>query len=334
MSRTGFNWKRWLKPAFAIVAFAFLMAAVARTVRDIRTVPTFAPGWLLLAALLYATHYAVQAVGWHLILRGLGQPVRLSDSVRIWYGTLVARWIPGPLVYSAARLVMAREAGLSVTAVAFGVILELSYILLGAMVTTVVFASGLIPTLMASPTGKSLTVTGLIALAVGGVTALRPATLLGFCRIPLFRKAVRKIAGEDLPDHGLPVMSTPYSLCLLAYYTVFWILSGVMFGVLARSFLPMTPERWAVCIPTFGASWLAGFLAFLTPAGIGIREGVMWLMLGRVLSKSDGLILAVLSRLMMMTVELLSVLVVRATMHRGVQATRSVPVPLAVRSME
>jgi len=307
---------RFVKPAFATMAGAFLVLALVRALREAKTVPTPQLGWLAAAALLFAGHYLMQAIGWHMILRGLGQPVRLRDSVRMWYATLIARWIPGPLVYSTARLVAARDAGLSVTAVAFGVLLELSYVLLGSMATTVLFAGGVLPELMATTMGRSLAIASFLALILGGSIALRPDVLIGLCHIALFRRLVRKVAGEDLPEQGLPVMGTGRSLLLLAYYSAFWVYSGVMFGVLAHAFVPMTTARWVACIPAFSGSWLAGFLAVMTPAGLGVREGIMWLMLRGSMSHADALLLPIVSRLTMLLVELLSVAVVFAATRR------------------
>ncbi len=80
-----------------------------------------------------------------------------------------------------------------------------------------------------------------------------------------------------------------------------------MFGVLAGAFVPMNMGRWLACIPAFAGSWLIGFFSIITPAGLGAREGAMWLMLKPVMPQTQAIVLAVTSRLMMLATELLSV---------------------------
>jgi hypothetical protein len=53
------------------------------------------------------------------------------------------------------------------------------------------------------------------------------------------------------------------------------------------------------------AAYAVGFLALVTPAGLGVREGVLTLALAQVMPAGAALAVALLSRLWMMLVELL-----------------------------
>jgi uncharacterized membrane protein YbhN (UPF0104 family) len=61
------------------------------------------------------------------------------------------------------------------------------------------------------------------------------------------------------------------------------------------------------CIPSFAGSWLVGFFSVITPAGLGAREGAMWLMLKATFGHTDAAVMAIASRLMMIVIELVSV---------------------------
>ena len=52
------------------------------------------------------------------------------------------------------------------------------------------------------------------------------------------------------------------------------------------------------------AAYAAGFLALLTPAGLGVREGVLVVALAPVLPAGPALVVALVSRVWMMLVEL------------------------------
>jgi len=298
-------WSRWGKWLIVTAVLICLIPTLRRSFQDAAHLPMPHPGWISVALALFLVHYLIQAFGWHGILRALGQPVPIRVSLRMYYLSLLARWMPGRVWYSATRLYLGRTSGLSVTAVSFGMIMELIYVLLGGILASLLFSGALFQSLAASATSRAM-LGGLIGLvALCGLLAIRPQTLLRLSHVSLFRKAMRRIGGEELTEFNMPRMSTLSSLGLLTYYTLFWIYSGGMFGVLAHAFMPMTPKLWTACVPAFAGSWLVGFFSLITPAGLGTREGAMWLILKPFMPPAQAAVLAVSSRLMMMATELL-----------------------------
>lgn len=311
-----------LKVVIVIAGLVCLAFTVERSANEAVALPRPNWGWLLLAAVLFLLHYFVQAAGWHGILRALGQPVSPRLSMRMWYMSLIARWMPGRIWYSASRIYLAREAGISLTAVTFAIVLELIYILIGGLLATLMFAGSLLKGLVASAQGQSTFAVGILLLFGCGAVALRPGTLLWMCRFALFRKAVKRLTGEVLTEENMPTMNAGRSMALLAYYTLFWIGSGIMFGVLASAFIPMDSGRWLACIPAFAGSWLIGFFSVVTPAGLGVREGAIWFMLKPVMPQLSAMTLAISSRLMMLATELLSVAVMVLILREKVSLPR------------
>jgi len=296
--------QRFGKPVAILLIAYCAIRTVHGSLHDITRLHPNHFGPLALAMLLFVVHYLIQAAGWCLLVRSLGQPLTVRDSVRMYFLSLIARWMPGRIWYTATRLYLARQLGLSVTAVAFAIVLELIYILIGGVVTTVLFAGAVLRGILATGVGQTVLYGVVAVIVAAGVLAIRPATLTSLSRRPTFRKIIRRIAGEDLTDANQPTMKTSASLLLIAYYTLFWIYSGVMFGVLASAFIPMNSERWIACIPAFAGSWLIGFFSIITPAGLGVREFAMTLMLKSATGGAAALVLSIASRLAMMFTEL------------------------------
>src|SRR5215204_5514650 len=74
---------------------------------------------------------------------------------------------------------------------------------------------------------------------------------------------------------------------------------------LARRRVPeLDPADLPLVVAAYAAAYAAGFLALLTPAGLGVREGVLVVALAPVLPAGPALVVALLSRLWMMLVEL------------------------------
>jgi uncharacterized membrane protein YbhN (UPF0104 family) len=87
---------------------------------------------------------------------------------------------------------------------------------------------------------------------------------------------------------------------LVVGYAVYWAVTGLAFAALVASMYPLAPAD----VPQVVAAYAAGFLALLTPAGLGVREGVLVVALAPVLPAGPALVVALLSRLWMMLVEL------------------------------
>jgi hypothetical protein len=75
-----------------------------------------------------------------------------------------------------------------------------------------------------------------------------------------------------------------------------WAFSGLGLYLLADSFSPLTLAQLSVVIGAMGFSWVLGTLSFLTPAGLGVREGVMGLLLAEVLAAPLPALVAILAR--------------------------------------
>ena len=66
--------------------------------------------------------------------------------------------------------------------------------------------------------------------------------------------------------------------------------------------------RWAdagILTACFAFAWIVGFLSFLTPGGLGIREGLLGLLLSNYMIPSQATNVALLCRLWMLSAEIL-----------------------------
>jgi hypothetical protein len=83
---------------------------------------------------------------------------------------------------------------------------------------------------------------------------------------------------------------------MLVIYLILWVLSGAGLFLLADSFSPLAIGDLPQVIGAMGFSWVLGTLSFLTPAGLGVREGAMGLLLGSLIPAPLPALLAILSR--------------------------------------
>ena len=78
---------------------------------------------------------------------------------------------------------------------------------------------------------------------------------------------------------------------------------GSAFALLAASITPVTPQQFAALIATWAAAYVIGYLSLLTPGGLGVREGVMILLLAPLFPAPVPTIIALAARLWMIVAE-------------------------------
>jgi len=114
-----------------------------------------------------------------------------------------------------------------------------------------------------------------------------------------------------------PATPPPGTVALLTVgYAAYWLLTGLAFAVFVRSLYPLPAAEVPLVAAAYAAAYAAGFLSLLTPAGLGVREGVLVVALAPVLPAGPALVVALLSRLWMMAFELLGAGVALAVERR------------------
>ena len=91
----------------------------------------------------------------------------------------------------------------------------------------------------------------------------------------------------------------------IASYTVMWVLMGLSFYALIVATDPhLDLTLLGVAIGVSSLSWLAGFLTPFSPGGVGVREAAILLLLSPLLAEPQAVMVALLSRLLALAVEL------------------------------
>jgi hypothetical protein len=136
---------------------------------------------------------------------------------------------------------------------------------------------------------------------LGAVVVLVAAALAAVFRRQLLALARRRLPGFDPAD----LTPSAGTVALLTVgYAAYWVVTGVAFAALVASLYPLAASDVPVVVAAYAAAYAVGFLALLTPAGLGVREGVLVVALAPVLPAGPALVVALISRLWMMLVEL------------------------------
>lgn len=218
-------------------------------------------------------------------LFGLHAPVRKAG--RAYFLSVLGRYIPGKLGLALIRIEAYRPHSPERVALATGTelvtALSAAFILMFGGIAS---APGIFPAWMkwAAPAGI------LITLAL-----LSPPVLHRLAGL-IFRLTGRKQPGR-LPGYG-------QMLGLTALYIVPGLLQGIGLYVLLLSLGPVPPGSYLTITGVYYTAGLAGMLAVFAPGGLGVREGILMLVLPLVVPRESAIIAALLLRFVMIAAEL------------------------------
>ncbi len=223
------------------------------------------PAYLLASFALVLAQLFLLAAVWHWTLVRLGVRRPWQEAARIWALSQIARYLPGGIWDVAGRFAMGTRAGYPTLALSFSILLEMA---LQALTAALAFVLSL-PFWPQLPPADGLR--WAIPLSLLGLAALHPRVIQFGLR-----------AGARLLHVELPAVTLRYRdmLFLLLGHMLTQVCIGTGFHLFMRAVYPAWPaHQWPVAVGTYTAAWLIGFLIVFVPMGIGVREGIIVILL-------------------------------------------------------
>jgi glycosyltransferase 2 family protein len=219
---------------------------------------------------------------WRTVLAELGARLPVAAGARVFFLGQLGKYLPGSLWPVMAQMELGRdhEVPERTSAAAVGVFL------------LVVVGTGLAVATAAAPLLGPDEVGGYWWLAAALPVALLAAAPPVLNR--LLGVAVRLARRPPLPAP----LSTGGVLRAAGWALSSWLAYGAHVWVLASQLGAGGPLLLARATGAFAAAWCAGFLLVVAPAGAGVREAALVLLLGGVLARPQATVVAVVSRLL------------------------------------
>ena len=283
-----------LQPVFLILAILFIGWLLHSQWDDLRRHHwQLNYGWLAASAGFLLAAWAVEIAIWRHLLVLIGGRLAYWPAVRIWFISAIARYIPGNVWQPLSMTLLCQRRGIApeatLTSIAlYQVIILLAVAPIAALYFVVTGNWGLLTSQLHAFT-PWLVVLGLLPLVVFVVW---PSWL-----IEGVNWALRKINRPTLQT-GL---SRSELLRVLLAATVDWLLWGAAFAALAFALDNYSPAQMAQLAPdlvaVYSVAYAIGFLSFITPSGLGVREGAFYLLLAPLMGGGVVTVLALAMRL-------------------------------------
>jgi glycosyltransferase 2 family protein len=267
----------------ATVAFAWHAARVF----EAHDLALFASGKgmaaLLAAAACYSAMIPLSALGWQVLLRGFDVTLKFRTLVEILAIAQFAKYLPGNVGVHLGRAGMVATHGVGGRAIVGSLLTEMMLAVVAALGVGAfglwLTRSGILDILRVHA-GRSLTLAGVfLASAV--------LAWLVLWRIP--GPARTWMTRQSWPGWR-PMLRATF------LYALNYALIALGILIMAHLLLPGTRHDFPLLLTAFPLAWVAGFFAPGAPAGLGIRETLMLLILRTGYAEADALVIVVGAR--------------------------------------
>ena len=276
--------KIWLNRFGAALGIAGVIFIAVRLYQDREKIGTieWSPGMLValvIATAVFAMANLALALGWREVLRDLGCRVTTRWCIYVYAVTQIGKYVPGNVVQFAGRQIIGAAIGL-----------RQRTILISSMIEILILS--------------------LLAVCISPI-----ALVSLFPAIPVLLGIVLAFAAFLLIGLALFVYGHPHLMRGVGFYAVQVVVSALVFltvlSVLRHSW-PQAPIELVTICASYSVAWLAGMLTPGAPAGLGIREAILVLLLQNQVAEPIVLSAVVMGRVVTTVGDLLFYLIGRS----------------------
>ena len=255
-----------------------------------------------LALLVIARAFAVEA--WRRILISLGEYFTFGFGARVWFLSNLTRYVPGNVWQVATMMVMVEQKGVSKTNALLSQVIYTALALAIAGVLGVMFLfvrpdvlNGILP-LQVAAYAPFIFGAAFITLVI--VFALPPVNRL---LVMITARLMRRAITAPTPTFGRGLIPPFFSLMM-------WLTNGIAFYLFVSSITQVSLAHLPAFIAMNAGAYWIGYASFITPSGLGFREGALAWMLASFFPAPLAVALSLITRLWTTAGELFGIVLV------------------------
>lgn len=284
------TWRRFAGFAFVATALGFLFWFVARNAAALRAHEwTLRPGLLLASLVLHIAGLLWGVLVWRLLLKRMGHQIGYRDLARVWFVSGLGRYIPGKIWQFVGAAHLGARGGLTGTVTITSLAVHSGIFGIAAMLAGIYFLPrGLVPPI--DPLADIARVLAPLLLLFVHPVVIR--TALTF---------VQRVTRRDLGEWNGRWID---GVGLVSLAMVSWVVIGGAFGLFVRSLTTLEGAPFGTFIAINALAFIAGYVVFIAPAGLGAKEGALTLMLSALMPAPVAALVAIATRLWTVAAEL------------------------------
>jgi glycosyltransferase 2 family protein len=294
-----------LQIGLVVVIFGFLVLTVVDQWSEIQDQGVhFHVGWLVPAIVVLPLFFALSALGWDFILRFLGHPIGVGRAQVAWGQPLLARYVPGSVLYVLGRVLLSERAGVPRRLTIASIVYEQAISATSAVIVAAYF-------IVSHPDLQGQPLRWAVLLLIPAAIVLLHPRVFG----PLADRVLKAFGREPLPA----VVSLRGVISLIAFYSLNWVVVAVGIYCVARSVTYIPFEDILLVGSAQAIGYFVALASVVAPAGLGVKDAAFaWALKAALPGKSFAFasLVAIAVRGVMTVAELIYVGVVTALGRR------------------
>ncbi len=288
---------RWLV-AFATIFFLTKRLYNLLTELDVKAVALESPLCFIGSLILLFFYYSGLGIPWLFLYRaGSGKRVSVLSGWTFFQLSQLGRYLPGKIGQYVLMFSLSKRFQIKKKHAVLSTSLQLIFqCCLGCIVAlpalrTSSILQNLLKNFQMSP--KTIFLSGIIVMLVlGAGLLLLYEQYNGIRLLHLIKQSFYRM------------LSVSEVLCLIGSYLLLWGLLGLAFFLFTKSLYLVLTSQLLMITSTYALAWSIGFLCIITPNGLGIREGILNLLLTIIMPPATATLVALLARLWTLSAEL------------------------------
>lgn len=262
--------------------------------------------YLLLGIFLFFVYYIFRSLLWQKTLKEKGHKIPFRENTYRFAFSEIKRYVPGNIWSFLSRGVLFNEAGVDKKTLGISLIADVQQVIIGCGLVSLLA----IPWLLSSPNELKIKLVSLLPVSIIAIIIFFITTSFIYTRkylksdsngIALHSNIL--LANLLLPGFSL---NSKIKLIILSIFTYFIFGVGNFFALL--SIYNIGFNEFLNLSSFFTFSLLVGYLSFITPMGLGVREGVVTLGLSKITTLTNAGAIAIFTRIVLILSELLFLL--------------------------
>jgi len=223
----------------------------------------FGPFSLLLSFVFLFIYFLMLTLGWKNIIKELGEIIRFPKAFWIISTSQIAKYVPGGIWYTLGRVYLCRTERIRGEIIVLSVILETCILMLTNLVLFLISLIFSKDTAMLHPLLSMAFIVVLLIILYPPLLNWLVNIALKILRRPLIKLEIKYL----------------HMLKLSIYFFGVWLAQIIGFFLLINSIYPISASQIYSLAAAYTLSWIAGFIVLFAPGGLGVREGMMSLLL-------------------------------------------------------
>jgi glycosyltransferase 2 family protein len=277
------NWKKIFGLFIGLIVLGFLIKILLNSWNNLGDYD-FKINYLfiLVSFLFLSISPFLVALSWQIMFKGFKEKISYLKIFNILTISMLIRYIPGNIWFIAGRAQMFKKYGISRLKTTITIFIELGILLLAACF---IFLIAVI--LGYNPINFPLY---WLALIVGLILISLHPKIFSF----FVKKGFKIIQKKDVDLNW----NSKTNFQVFSLLSLHWIFQGFAFYFLINSFYPFDIVHLIPLIGVHAIAWVLSFLTFISPAGLGVKEGILVLFLQFLVPLDIAIIASILLRIL------------------------------------